>query len=72
MSNETQNPVVSWMWKVPAIAIAYFIGVMISGAVITAAKMPWPTFPGQASETENLFLALVGAIFMAVCLALLA
>lgn len=62
----------SWLWKIPAIAIAYFIGVMISGAVITAAKMQWPTFPGSASETENLILALISSFFMAGCLALLA
>lgn len=72
MNNQNQKPIVGWMWKIPAIAVAYFIGVMISGAVITAIKMPWPAFPGSASETENLFLALVGAILMAVCLALLA
>ncbi|MCJ7753173.1 MAG: hypothetical protein MUP13_01270, partial [Thermoanaerobaculales bacterium] len=72
MNTEPQNPIVSWMWKIPAIAAAYFIGVMISGAVITAAKMPWPTFPGSATETENLTLALIGAILMAASLALLA
>ena len=72
MNTETQNPIVSWMWKIPAIAVAYFIGVMISGAVITAAKMPWPAFPGSASETENSILALVGSLLMAGCLALLA
>ncbi len=72
MNNETQNSIVSWMWKIPAIAIAYFIGVMISGAVITAAKMPWPAFPGSAGESENFILSLISAILMAACLALLA
>ena len=72
MNTETRNPAVSWLWKIPAIAIAYFIGVMISGAVITAAKMQWPTFPGSASETTNLVLALISSFLMAGCLALLA
>jgi len=72
MNNESQNPIVSWMWKVPTIAIAYFIGVMISGAFITAVKMPWPVFPGSASESGNLILELISSICMASCLALLA
>jgi hypothetical protein len=72
MNTENRNPVVSWLWKIPAIAIAYFFGVMVAGAVITAAKMQWPTYPGSASETENLILALIGSFIMAGCLALLA
>jgi hypothetical protein len=60
------------LWKIPAIAFAYFIGVMVSGGVITAAKMQWPTFPGSASESENIVISLVGSILMAACLALLA
>ena len=72
MSHEAQSPIISWIWKIPAIAIAYFIGVMTSGAVITAAKMPWPAIPGSAGESENFILNLISAILMAACLALLA
>jgi uncharacterized membrane protein len=72
MNTESQNPIVGWAWKIPAIAIAYFIGVMISGAIITAAKMQWPTFPGSASETENFILGFISSFFMAACLTLLA
>jgi hypothetical protein len=72
MNNETQKPIVSWMWRIPAITVAYFLGVMISGGLITAAKMPWPTFPGSASESENFIISLIGSILMAGCLALLA
>lgn len=72
MNTVTRNPVVSWLWKIPAIAATYFIGVMISGGVITAAKMQWPAFPGSAGETENLVISLIGSILMAACLALLA
>jgi hypothetical protein len=72
MNTENSNPIVSWLWKIPAIAIAHFIGVMIAGAVITAAKMQWPTYPGSASETENLIVSLIGSVFMAACLALIA
>ena len=72
MNNESRNPFVSWAWKIPAIAIAYFIGVMISGGVITAAKMQWPTFPQSAGETNEFIVSLIGSILMAICLALLA
>jgi len=72
MNTDTRHPVVSWLWKIPAIAAAYFFGVMIAGAAITAAKLPWPAFPGSASETENLFLSLFSSIIMSACLALLA
>jgi len=72
MNTDTRHPVVSWLWKIPAIAAAYFFGVMIAGAAITAAKLPWPTFPGSASETENFFLSLFSSIIMSACLALLA
>lgn len=72
MNAATRNPIVRWLWKIPAITIAYFMGVMISGGVITAAKMQWPAFPGSASETENFVISLIGSILMAACLALLA
>jgi hypothetical protein len=72
MKTESQNSVISWLWKIPAIAVAYFFGVMIAGAVITAAKMPWPEFPGATDEATNFVLGLIGAFLMAVCLAFLA
>jgi len=72
MKTENRNTAISWLWKIPAIAVAYFVGVMISGGVITATKMQWPTFPGSVSESENFFLALVSSILMAACLALVA
>jgi hypothetical protein len=72
MNNESQNPVVSWAWKIPAITIAYFIGVVISGGVITAAKMQWPSFPQETGQTNEFVISLIGSIIMAVCLALLA
>jgi hypothetical protein len=72
MKTKNRNTAISWLWKIPAIAVAYFVGVMISGGVITATKMQWPTFPGSASESENFFLALVSSILMAACLALVA
>jgi len=72
MKTESQNPVISWLWKIPVIAVTYFFGVMIAGAVITAAKMPWPEFPGATDEATNFALGLIGAFLMAICLASLA
>ena len=72
MNAESKNPVISWLWKIPAIAVAYFFGVMIAGAAITAANMPWPKLPESLSQSNELVLNLVGSILMAVCLALLA
>jgi hypothetical protein len=72
MNTDTRHPVVSWLWKIPAIAAAYFFGVMIAGAAITAAKMPWPSLPESLSQTNEFLLGLVGSILMAACLALLA
>jgi hypothetical protein len=45
---------------------------MISGAVITAAKMQWPALPETVSDTTNLVLVLISSFLMAGCLALLA
>ncbi len=72
MNTERRHPVVSWLWKIPAIALAYFFGVIFAGAAITAAQLPWPKFPGTPDEATNLILGLVSSFLMAVCLALLA
>jgi len=72
MNAERQNPVVGWLWKIPAIAVAYFFGVMVAGAVITAAKMQWPTLPESLTQTSELTLGLVSSVLMAAVLALLA
>jgi hypothetical protein len=72
MENENRNPVVGWLWKIPAIALAYFIGVMISGAVITATKLQWPSFPESFNQSNEFVLSLLSAVLMAFCMALLA
>jgi hypothetical protein len=72
MKSDDARSAGAWLWKIPAITIAYFFGILLSAAVITATKMPWPEFPGPQDETANLVLSLIGALLMAVCLALLA
>jgi hypothetical protein len=72
MSTENNMTTVSWIWKVLVIAVAYFVGTMISGAVITAAGMSWPAFPNPPSQTTNLILGALSSALVAACLALLA
>jgi len=59
-------------WKVPVIAIAYFVGTMTGGAVVTAAKLPWPSVPGGATGSAAHILGVLGALLMALSLAFLA
>ena len=59
-------------WKIPAVALSYFVAVMISGGVITATGMSWPTTPAPMSETESLMLNVVSSFLIAGCMALLA
>jgi hypothetical protein len=72
MNNHVNRSFIGWLWKIPVIAVAHFFGVMVAGAIITAAKMPWPTLPESLSQTNDIALSLVGSILMAACLALLA
>ena len=72
MSTEKSTSIGTWIWKVLAIAAAYFVGTMISGMVITAAGMSWPAFPNPPSQTTNLVLGALSAVLVAGCLALLA
>jgi hypothetical protein len=72
MKSETPHSVVGWLWRILVIAVAYFFGVMVAGAVITAAEMPWPTLPETLTQGNEITLNLVGSLLMAACLALLA
>ncbi|PWB69111.1 MAG: hypothetical protein C3F15_15640 [Holophagae bacterium] len=72
MSAPNGSVVTSWIWKIPVIAAAYFLGTMTSGAVIAAAGMEWPSFPNPPSQAANLILGALSAVLMAGCLALLA
>ena len=72
MSVNGARTVLTWLWKILVIAAVYFVGTMISGAVITAAGMAWPAFPNPPSETTNLILGALSSALVAGCLALLA
>ena len=72
MSANDANNVTSWIWKTLVIAAAYFLGTMISGAMIAAAGMPWPAFPNPPSPTVELLLNVISSLLVAGCIALLA
>jgi hypothetical protein len=72
MSANDANTVTSWIWKILVIAAAYFLGTMISGAMIAAAGMPWPAFPNPPSQTVELLLNVISSLLVAGCIALLA
>ena len=72
MSANDANTVTSWFWKILVIAAAYFLGTMISGAMIAAAGMPWPAFPNPPRQTVELLLNVISSLLVAGCIALLA
>jgi len=72
MNTEGKNTYIGWLWKIPTVAIAYFFGVMMSGAIITAAGMPWPKLPESLNGSSELLLGVVTSLLLAACLALLA
>ncbi len=72
MNSDSRNSPLAWLWKIPAIAAAYFVGVVISGAVITALGLQWPTIPEPLSQTAALGLNLISSLLMAACMAWIA
>jgi hypothetical protein len=49
-----------WLWKIPLIAVAYFVATMISGELVLALGMEFPEFPALAySPVRSLLAALV-------------
>jgi hypothetical protein len=73
MTEKTKsNSKIALWWMISVVAIAYSFGELISGGVITAAKLPWPTLPGSVEQSTNLLMSFVGAFFIAGCMALLA
>jgi hypothetical protein len=57
------------LWKVPAIAALYFVGILIAGALVTALGLPFPEVPGQ---TWIPILGYLTAVTLSLGIALLA
>jgi hypothetical protein len=69
MNTETRDTAQNWLWKIPVIAIIYFFGLMISGAVVTSIGME---FPEIRDFTYSPLLSFVGALVLAVAVSMLA
>ena len=64
--------VLAYAWRLPLCALAYLVGTMAAGAVVSALGLPLPKIPEQANqETMGLFLAL-GSVVLALGVAPLA
>ena len=69
---ETENhrsPLLSLLWKVPAIAAIYFAGKMVAAALVTNMGLHFPEMPGQ---TYDPILDFLSAVVLAGCFAFLA
>ena len=59
-------------WKIPVIALSYLVAETISGGIITALGMTWPSVPQEMTSTAVQVGNAIGSILMAGCLAWLA
>jgi len=64
-----QSSINALLWKIPAIAALYFVGIMIAGAIVTALGLPFPEVPGQ---TWVPILGFLTAVTLSIGIALLA
>jgi hypothetical protein len=65
----SSSSTVALLWKIPAIAALYFVGIMIAGALVTSLGLPFPEVPGQ---TWIPILGYLTAVTLSVGIALLA
>jgi hypothetical protein len=60
MTTKHEGRGIGWLWKIPLIAVAYFVATMIGGALIMAMGMEFPESPELAySPVRSLLAALV-------------
>jgi hypothetical protein len=59
-------------WKIPVIALSYFVAETVSGGIVTALGMAWPNIPQEMTSTAVQVGNAIGSILMAGCLAWLA
>lgn len=69
MSTQKRQPVLSWLWKIPLIATAYFLATLIAGALVTTLGLQFPEAPGQTYSPLRTFAA---SLVIAAAVALLA
>lgn len=66
------SSIVAIAWKVPLIALAYYLATHVSGAVVNTMALPWPDAPQGLDTGARWILDLVGALLLASCLVPLA
>ena len=71
-SESLSNRPTGLAWKIPVIALSYFVAETVSGGIITALGMPWPNMPQEMTATAVQVGNLIGSVLMAGCLAWLA
>jgi len=67
-----KNTFASWLWKLPVCAVAYVVGTVIGGALITALALEMPQVPGGADPTVQGLLLIPGGLVFALGLAAMA
>ena len=69
MNPKDKSSTFNWLWKPPAIAALYFVGLLTAGALVNALGLPFPEVPGQ---TWVPILGYLTAVTLSVGIALLA
>lgn len=67
-----QNTITSWLWKLPLCTVAYVVGTMFGGVLITALSLQMPQFPGELDPAVQGLLLIPGGLVYAIGLAAMA
>ena len=67
-----KNSIISWLWKIPICAIAYVLGTVVGGGLVTALSIEMPRFPGEMDPTMQSLLLIPGGIIFSLGLAAMA
>lgn len=71
-TTQTLRTAVGYAWRLPLCALAHVVGVVASGALVTALGMPLPQLPEQANEQMTGLYLILGGLVLALGLAPLA
>jgi len=67
-----KNSIISWLWKLPLCALAYVVGTMLGGVLVTALSLEMPQFPGELDPAVQGLLLIPGGFVYALGLAAMA
>jgi len=65
-SGKALKTIGGYIWKVPICALAYMVGTMVGGALVSALGMKLPAVPEQADEKIMGVCLLIGSLILAV------